>query len=34
MSVEGDRVTVLFSHSGYRELDLPTVLEEDLLRPA
>jgi ATP-dependent DNA helicase RecQ len=32
MAVEGDRLTVLFQEAGYRELDVPTVLDQQLLR--
>jgi ATP-dependent DNA helicase RecQ len=31
---DGDQVTVLFDHHGYRDLLVPLVLERGLLRPA
>jgi ATP-dependent DNA helicase RecQ len=31
---DGDRVTVLFDHHGYRELFLPAVLQRGLLQTA
>ncbi|RCK71418.1 ATP-dependent DNA helicase RecQ [Desertihabitans brevis] len=34
VEVEGERVTVLFEQDGYRTLDLPTVVESDVLEPA
>lgn len=34
MSVEADRLTILFEWEGYRTLDLETVQEGDLLNPA
>jgi ATP-dependent DNA helicase RecQ len=32
MAVDGDRLTVLFQDAGYRELDVPTLLDQQLLR--